>query len=125
VFPCRGNPTYKTLSYQREEKMPKINILKEAEKVKKPYTPYHLANVDNYHVFLGLFEGDYKKHKHPYDEFFYVVLGEIEIEMDKETVTLKEGEGILVKKNTWHKSKAKDKAVVMLFEKIGMQSDFA
>jgi mannose-6-phosphate isomerase-like protein (cupin superfamily) len=105
--------------------MPKINILKEAEKIKKPYTPYHLANVDNYHVFLGLFEGDYKKHKHPYDEFFYVVLGEIEIEMDKESVSLRQGEGILVKKNTWHKSQAKDKAVVMLFEKLGMQSDFA
>jgi hypothetical protein len=48
-------------------KMSKINILKEAEKIKKSYTPYHLVNVDNFHVFLGLFEGDYKKHKHPYD----------------------------------------------------------
>jgi mannose-6-phosphate isomerase-like protein (cupin superfamily) len=103
--------------------MPRINVLKEAEKIKKPYTPYHLANVDNYHVFLGLFEGDYKKHKHPYDEFFYVVLGEIE--MDKESVALREGEGTLVKKNTWHRSKAKNKAVVMLFEKLGMQSEFA
>jgi mannose-6-phosphate isomerase-like protein (cupin superfamily) len=110
---------------QREEKMPKINILKEAEKIKKPYTPYHLANVDNYHVFLGLFEGDYKKHKHPYDEFFFVVSGEIEIEMDKESVSLRQGEGTLVKKNTWHKSQAKDKAMVMLFEKLGMQSEFA
>jgi mannose-6-phosphate isomerase-like protein (cupin superfamily) len=110
---------------QKEEKMPKINILKEAEKIKKPFTPYHLVNVDNYHVFLGLFEKDYKRHKHPYDEFFYVVLGEIAIEMDKETVSLNEGEGLLVKKNTWHKSIAKDKAVVMLFEKLGMQIEFA
>ncbi|KPK78557.1 MAG: hypothetical protein AMJ89_01200 [candidate division Zixibacteria bacterium SM23_73] len=121
----RRDPIYKKLSYQREEKMPKINILKEAEKIKKSYTPYHLVNVDNFHVFLGLFEGDYKKHRHPYDEFFYVVLGEIKIEMDKESLSLKEGEGILVKKNTWHKSKAKNKAVVMLFEKLGMQSEFA
>ena len=105
--------------------MPKINILKEAEKMRKSYTPYHLVNVDNFHVFLGLFEGDYKKHKHPYDEFFYVVSGEVTIEMDTESVSLKEGEGILVKKNAWHKSKAKNKAVVMLFEKLGMQSEFA
>ena len=105
--------------------MPKINVLKEAEKIKKSYTPYHLVNVDNFHVFLGLFEGDYKKHRHPYDEFFYVVSGEVTIEMDTESVSLKEGEGVLVKKKTWHKSKAKNKAVVMLFEKLGMQSEFA
>ncbi len=105
--------------------MPKINILNEAERIEKPYTPYHLVNVDNFHVFLGLFQGDYKKHRHPYDEFFYVVSGEIQLEMNKETVSLKPGEGILVKKNTWHKSKAKNKAVVMLFEKLGMQSEFA
>jgi mannose-6-phosphate isomerase-like protein (cupin superfamily) len=105
--------------------MSKINVLKEADKIKKPYTPYHLVNVDNFHLFLGLFEGDYKKHRHPYDEFFYVVSGEVAIEMDKESVSLRPGEGILVKKNTWHKSKAKNKAVVMLFEKIGMQSEFA
>jgi mannose-6-phosphate isomerase-like protein (cupin superfamily) len=111
-------------TFQREENMPKINILKEAEKIKKPYTPYHLVNVDNFHVFLGLFEGDYKKHRHPYDEFFYVVSGEVTIEMDKESVSLKEGEGVLVKKKAWHKSKAKNKSVVMLFEKLDMQSEF-
>ena len=69
--------------------MPKINVLKEAEKIKKPYTPFLLVNVDGSHVFLGLFEGDYKKHRHPYDEFFYVISGEIEVELDSETVALK------------------------------------
>jgi quercetin dioxygenase-like cupin family protein len=105
--------------------MPKINVLKEAEKIKKSYTPFHLVNVDNFHVFLGLFEGDYRKHRHPYDEFFYVVSGGIEIELDKETVPLKPGEAFLVPKNIWHKSSAKKKALVMLFEKQGLQSEFA
>jgi mannose-6-phosphate isomerase-like protein (cupin superfamily) len=105
--------------------MPKINVLKEAEKIKISYTPFHLVDVDNFHVFLGLFEGDYRKHRHPYDEFFYVVSGGIEIELDKETMTLKPGEAFLVPKNTWHKSNAKKKALVMLFEKKGLQSEFA
>jgi len=105
--------------------MPKINVLKEAEKIKKSYTPFHLVDVDNFHVFLGLFEGDYRKHRHPYDEFFYVVSGGIEIELDKETMTLKPGEAFLVPKNTWHKSNTKKKALVMLFEKQGLQSEFA
>jgi mannose-6-phosphate isomerase-like protein (cupin superfamily) len=105
--------------------MPKINVLKEAEKIKKPYTPFPLVNVNGSHVFLGLFEGDYRKHRHPYDEFFYVISGEIEIELDKETVTLKAGEGLLIPKKKWHKSKAKKKAFVMLFEKQGLQSEFA
>lgn len=105
--------------------MPKINVLKEAEKIKKPYTPFLLVNVDGSHVFLGLFEGDYKKHRHPYDEFFYVISGEIEVELDSETVALKAGEGFLVPKKKWHKSRTKKKAIVMLFEKQGLKSEFA
>jgi len=105
--------------------MPKINILREAEKIKKPYTPFHLVNVNGSHVFLGLFEGDYRKHKHPYDEFFYVISGEIEIESEGEKVTLKAGEGYLVPRKKWHNSRARRKAIVMLFEKQGLQSEFA
>jgi mannose-6-phosphate isomerase-like protein (cupin superfamily) len=105
--------------------MPKINILKEAEKIKKPYTPFPLVNVNGSHVFLGLFEGDYLKHRHPYDEFFYVISGGIEIEMDKDTVALKAGDGFLVPKKIWHKTKSRKKAIVMIFEKQGLQSEFA
>ena len=105
--------------------MTKIKILKEAEKIKKPYTPFPLVNVNGSHVFLGLFKGDYLKHRHPYDEFFYVISGEIEIELDSETVKLKAGEALLVPKKSWHKSKAKSQAIAMLFEKQGLQSEFA
>ncbi len=105
--------------------MPKIDVLKEAQKIKKPYTPFPLVNVDGSHVFLGLFEGDYLKHKHPYDEFFYVISGEIEIESDNEKVKLKAGDAFLVPRKSWHKSKASKKAIVMLFEKQGFKSEFA
>lgn len=104
--------------------MPKINILKEAEKIKKPYTPFPLVNVNGSHVFLGLFEGDYLKHRHPYDEFFFVISGEIQIQLDKEKVILKAGEGFLVPKKKWHKTSARNKAIAMLFEKQGLHSEF-
>ncbi len=105
--------------------MTKINILKEAEKIKKSFNPFQLVDVDNFHVFLGLFDGDYRKHRHPYDEFFYVISGLVELVMDRETIALKPGEAFLVPKNTWHKSAAQKKALVMLFEKQGLQSEFA
>lgn len=105
--------------------MPKVNVLKEAEKIKKPYTPVPLVNVNGSHVFLGMFQGDYLKHRHPYDEFFYVISGEIRIEANKETVTLKAGEGFLVPKKKWHRTSAKNKAVAILFEKQGLHSEFA
>ena len=105
--------------------MRKINVLKEAEKIKEPFNPFRLVDVDNFHVFLGLFDGDYRKHRHPYDEFFYVISGLVELIMDRETIALKPGEAFLVPKNTWHKSASKKKALVMLFEKQGLQSEFA
>jgi mannose-6-phosphate isomerase-like protein (cupin superfamily) len=105
--------------------MIKINVLKEAERIKKPYTPFPLVNVNGSHVFLGMFQGDYLKHRHPYDEFFYVISGQIQVELDKETVTVKAGEGLLVPKKKWHRSTAKKKAIAMLFEKQGLESEFA
>lgn len=105
--------------------MRKINVLKEAEKIKEPFNPFRLVDVDNCHVFLGLFDGEYRKHRHPYDEFFYVISGGIELELDKGVVAIKPGEAFMVPKNTWHKSAAKKKALVMLFEKRGLQTEFA
>ena len=102
--------------------MKKIDIPQEAAKIKKPFTPRHLIDVDGYHVYLGLIQGEYSMHKHPHDEFFYVIEGEMEVESKEDSVKLKKGEGLLVKNGIWHKSKSKKKAIVMMFEKVGLET---
>jgi len=104
--------------------MPKVNLLKEGRKVKVPFKPLIICRVGESNILLGVIKGEYKKHKHPYDEFFYVLEGKIELELGKEKLVLKKGEGFLVKKGQWHKSKSKRKSIVMLFERSGVESQF-
>ncbi|KPL02239.1 MAG: hypothetical protein AMJ90_06435 [candidate division Zixibacteria bacterium SM23_73_2] len=104
--------------------MPKINIEEAIKKIKKPFEPLHLVDVGDYNVYLVELKGEYKRHKHPYDELFYVVRGEVEIELDQNTEKLKAGEGLLVKKGEFHKSKSKKSSVVMMFEKAGLNMLF-
>lgn len=94
----------------------KVNIKEIAEGIEKPWTPVVVAGVDDYHAHLGMIYGKYDFHKHNKDVFFLVVKGEIDIDVGDRTVHLKENEGIVIKANTIHRSKSKDKSVVMLFE---------
>jgi quercetin dioxygenase-like cupin family protein len=104
--------------------MPKVNLLKEGKRVKVPFKPVSISRVGDSNILVGVIQGEYKKHSHPYDEFFYVLDGKIELEFEKDKVVLKKGEGILVKKGQWHKSMSKGKSIVMLFERSGMESKF-
>ena len=104
--------------------MLKVNLLKEGRKVKVPFKPLTICRVGDSNILIGIIKGEYKKHKHPYDEFFYVLDGKIELEFEKEKLILNKGEGILVKKGLWHRSKSKRKSLVMLFERRGMESKF-
>jgi len=97
-----------------------INI---SEKIKelegKPWQPIEIATVNNYVIRLALFLGEYHWHKHQdEDELFYVIKGEIEIQIEnKKSTILKEGELFVVLKGTQHKPSAKEDAYVILFER--------
>ena len=104
--------------------MPKVNILDEGKKIKKPFTPRHIEDVGDHNIYLVVLEGEYKRHKHPYDEFFYVVDGEIEIELGNNVEKLKAGEGLLVKNGVLHKSRSVKKSLVMMFERTGFSANY-
>jgi len=92
-----------------------------SKKIKEPWTPQEVASVDGNHVYLVLFKGEFVSHKHPGDEFFLCLDGQLEIETPDGPIVLKEGECTLIKKGTPHKSKAKKKALLLMFERMGLQ----
>ncbi len=92
-----------------------------SKKIKEPWKPQEVACIDGHHVYLCLFKGEFVSHKHPGDEFFLCLDGQLEIETPDGTIVLKEGEGTLIKKGTPHKSRAKKKALLLMFERIGLQ----
>lgn len=102
--------------------MEKIDFLSLAKKLKGPWEPIEVTRMNGFHVLLALFDGTYKFHKHDGDEMFYVIKGEIEIEMKDKTVKIKEGEGYLLAKDTSHRSRAQTPSIVMAIERTNLRT---
>lgn len=80
-----------------------------------------LCQVNGSVVRLGVFQGEYHWHKHDDDdEFFYVVEGELLIDLDGRTVSLKPREGFVVPKGVEHRTRAKERTVVLMVENVGI-----
>ncbi|MCR4328898.1 MAG: cupin domain-containing protein [Patescibacteria group bacterium] len=94
----------------------KFNLDSLCKTITKPWTPVDVAVCDDKVLRVALFEGEYHKHSHEYDEFFMVHRGAITIWTEKGTIELEEGEGYTVPKNTKHKPSAKTPSYVLMVD---------
>lgn len=80
-----------------------------------------LCQVNGSVVRLGVFQGEYHWHKHDEDdEFFYVVEGELKIDLEGRTVNLRPREGFVVPKGVVHRTRAEERTVVLMVENVGI-----
>jgi mannose-6-phosphate isomerase-like protein (cupin superfamily) len=84
----------------------------------QPWWNRTLTQVNESVVRLGVLEGDFHWHKHENDdEFFYVVEGQLDIDLeDGRTVVLKPGQGLTVPKGVMHFPHARGRTVVLMVE---------
>ncbi|HEY6390242.1 MAG TPA: cupin domain-containing protein [Bryobacteraceae bacterium] len=76
-----------------------------------------LCNVNDSVVRLGVVQGEYHWHKHDDDdEFFYVVEGQLLIDLEGRTIDLKPRQGIVVPKGVVHRTRAPERTVVLMVE---------
>jgi len=80
-----------------------------------------LCQVNGSVVRLGVFHGEYHWHKHDEDdEFFYVIEGQLLIDLEGRTVTLAPRQGFVVPKGTVHRTRATQRTVVLMVENAGI-----
>jgi mannose-6-phosphate isomerase-like protein (cupin superfamily) len=80
-----------------------------------------LCKVNDSVVRLGVVQGEYHWHKHDdLDEFFYVVEGKFLIDLEEKTIELGEREGFVVPKGVVHRTRAPQRAVILMFEGAGI-----
>lgn len=92
-------------------------------KLKEPFSPIEMAEVNDHVIRASICEGAYPWHWHSqYDEFFYVYKGELMIETEEGDVHLAEGEGLLIPKGVRHRPLARNRAIVLLFEPKALAS---
>ena len=87
------------------------------EAVTHPWYNQTLTRVNDSVVRLGVMQGEYHWHKHDEDdEFFYVVEGLFIVDLEDRSVELKPRQGFTVPKGVLHRTRAPQRAVILLFE---------
>ena len=80
-----------------------------------------LCQVNESVVRIGVVEGEYHWHKHDHDdEFFYVVEGQLLIDLEGRTVELNPGQGFVVPKAVLHRTRALRRTVILMVENAGI-----
>jgi mannose-6-phosphate isomerase-like protein (cupin superfamily) len=76
-----------------------------------------LCRVNDSVVRLGVVQGEYHWHKHDTDdEFFFVLDGQFVIDLEDRSVILRPQEGFVVPKGVLHRTRAPERAVVLMVE---------
>jgi mannose-6-phosphate isomerase-like protein (cupin superfamily) len=80
-----------------------------------------LCRVNDVVVRLGVVRGEYHWHKHDEDdEFFYVVEGELLIDLTDRTVKLAPRQGFVVPKGVMHRTRALVRTTILMVESYGI-----
>jgi mannose-6-phosphate isomerase-like protein (cupin superfamily) len=76
-----------------------------------------LCKVNDSVIRLGVMQGEYHWHKHERDdEFFFVLEGRFIIDLEGRSVELKPLEGFVVPKGVLHRTRAPERAVILMAE---------
>jgi len=80
-----------------------------------------LCQVNGSVVRVAIIEGEYHWHKHQDDdEFFYVVEGQLLIDLEGRTVELSPRQGFVVPKGVLHRTRAPQRTVMLMVENAGI-----
>jgi mannose-6-phosphate isomerase-like protein (cupin superfamily) len=80
-----------------------------------------LCQVDESVVRLGVVHGEYHWHKHENeDEFFYVVSGQLLIDLENRCIDLTPGKGVVIPKGVMHRPRAPGRTVILMVERAGI-----
>ncbi|HZE86444.1 MAG TPA: cupin domain-containing protein [Puia sp.] len=76
-----------------------------------------LTKVNDSVVRVAIIEGEYHWHKHDNDdEFFFVLDGQLLVDLEDRTITLNPNEGVTVPKGMIHRTRAPKKTVMLMVE---------
>ena len=86
-----------------------------------PWYNQTLCQVNGSVVRLGVVRGEYHWHKHDNDDgFFYVVEGQLLIDLEDRIVKLSPRQGFVVPKGTLHRTRAPERTVILMMENAGI-----
>jgi mannose-6-phosphate isomerase-like protein (cupin superfamily) len=81
-----------------------------------------LTKVNDSVVRIGIVQGEYHWHKHENDdEFFFVLEGQLLIDLEDKTIELNPNQGVTISKGVMHRPRAPQKTVMLMVETSTIQ----
>jgi len=94
-----------------------IDIPKIIEENKEKWFNQTLSKVNESVVRIGILEGEFHWHKHDNDdEFFFVLSGQLLIDIEGRTIELNPNQGVTISKGVMHRPRAPQKTVILMVE---------
>jgi mannose-6-phosphate isomerase-like protein (cupin superfamily) len=94
-----------------------IDVQEKLQKFDDLWAPKIIAELNDSYIKLAKFKGEYVWHKHDNeDEMFWVISGNLIIELRDQTLSLKPGQMVVIPKGIEHKPVALKESQVMLIE---------
>lgn len=95
----------------------KMDVNEEVNACKDKWFNQTLTKVNGSVVRLGIVEGEYHWHKHDDDdEFFFVLEGQLLIDLEDRTIELNPNQGVTITKGVMHRPRAPKKTVMLMVE---------
>src|SRR5437667_11945630 len=112
---------YETHLDVRYDHLQVIDLAEVINAVRHPWFNQTLCRVNESVVRLGVMRGEYHWHKHDdLDEFFFVLEGTFLIDLEERIVELGPRQGFVVPKGVVHRTRAPERAVILMFERAGI-----
>jgi mannose-6-phosphate isomerase-like protein (cupin superfamily) len=97
--------------------MYKVNLNDKLSLFNDYWNPRIVGELNGQQVKLAKLKGEFIWHHHETeDELFFVINGQLKIEFRDQTITINEGEFLIVPKGVEHRPVAENEVSVMLFE---------
>lgn len=94
-----------------------VDVPEIIENCKEKWFNQTLTKVNDSVVRIGIVEGEYHWHKHEKeDEFFFVLEGQLFIELEDKTIELNPNQGTTITKGVMHRPRAPHKTVMLMVE---------
>jgi mannose-6-phosphate isomerase-like protein (cupin superfamily) len=88
-----------------------------ASNVKEDWRNFEVSDINDHVVRLSVTQKDFHWHSHSNsDEFFFVIDGELCIDLEDRTEILSSGQMMTIPKNVRHRTRAQQRTVVLCFE---------
>jgi mannose-6-phosphate isomerase-like protein (cupin superfamily) len=104
------------------EHLQRMDIPQMVKECKDKWFNQTLTQVNESVVRLGIVEGEYHWHKHDNDdEFFFVLEGQLLIDLEGQTIELNPDQGVTISKGVMHRPRAPKRTVMLMVETSAIQ----